>query len=211
MGFIFITLFAFRRKSRALAYAGGLFGLGYGSLISMGRIVQGAHFALDAIWSLGVILIVSTTLYYFILKIPRAGPILSFNPTMRQKCLMAAGAGTLVIIMALFFMTRRPFYEHYERPMGITSGVKSINILMNVEFQEKNLKYADIGDGEIIIEAQGFAFPNVDHELHLKKIKKGDTLNLYGNIRSEGYFSELNHSITLILPKSMKDKVHVRY
>ena len=211
MGFIFITLFAFRRKSKALAYAGGLFGMGYGALISMGRIVQGAHFALDAIWSLGVILIVSTTFYYFILKIPRAGPILSFNPTVRQKWLMAAGIGALVAVMGLFFLTKRPFYEHYEKPMGITSGIKSINILMNVEFQEKNLKFADIRDGKIIIDAQGFAFPNADQELRLKKIQKGDTLNIYGNIRSEGYFSELNHSITLILPKSMKDKIHVQY
>ena len=37
-------------------YAGGVFGLAYGTVIAAARIAQGAHFFTDCLWSLGVIL-----------------------------------------------------------------------------------------------------------------------------------------------------------
>jgi lipid A 4'-phosphatase len=70
MGFIFITLVFFRARSRALAYTGSAFGIISGGLLGAARIVQGGHFFSDVIWSLGMLLLVSGVLYYFVLRIP---------------------------------------------------------------------------------------------------------------------------------------------
>jgi lipid A 4'-phosphatase len=70
MGFIFTTLFFFRARWRALAYTGSTFGLVAGGLLGMARIVQGGHFLSDVFWSLGMLLLVSIVLYYFVLRIP---------------------------------------------------------------------------------------------------------------------------------------------
>lgn len=75
MGFIFITLFFFYRRSRALAIGGLIAGLAIGSLLSLVRILQGAHYLSDSIWSFGIILLTATWLYYFVLRIPISAPM----------------------------------------------------------------------------------------------------------------------------------------
>ena len=54
----------------ALAILGGTAGLGYGGLMSITRVVQGAHFAADTVWSLGIMALTAQVLYYFVLRIP---------------------------------------------------------------------------------------------------------------------------------------------
>jgi membrane-associated PAP2 superfamily phosphatase len=70
IAFVFIVLYGFQRRSPRLALIGGTAGLGYGGLMSITRVVQGAHFAADTVWSLGVMALTAQVLYYFVLRIP---------------------------------------------------------------------------------------------------------------------------------------------
>ena len=55
-GFSFIALyFAFRDHKRALAHTGMVLGLAHGLFNGAGRILQGAHFPSDVLWSFGVV------------------------------------------------------------------------------------------------------------------------------------------------------------
>ena len=85
MGFIFVSLIYFHRKSRSAAWIGGISGIVYGSVISAARVVQGAHFVTDCIWSLGVIWMVATISYYHVLRIPSAERKIPRQLTRRQK------------------------------------------------------------------------------------------------------------------------------
>jgi membrane-associated PAP2 superfamily phosphatase len=38
--------------------------------LSLARIVQGAHFVSDTLWSFGTMMLISGILYYFVLRIP---------------------------------------------------------------------------------------------------------------------------------------------
>jgi len=70
IAFLFVTLYGFRGRSRRLAIVGGTAGLGFGVLMSVTRVVQGAHFVADTVWSLGVMALTAQVLYYFLLRIP---------------------------------------------------------------------------------------------------------------------------------------------
>jgi membrane-associated PAP2 superfamily phosphatase len=62
MGFLFITLACFRSCFRGQALFGAAIGILYGSLIGLGRIVQGGHFFTDILFSLGIISVVAVAL-----------------------------------------------------------------------------------------------------------------------------------------------------
>lgn len=64
-GFFFLfPFFIFRRTAPRLAASLLLLGIGYGTLMGVGRMVRGAHFASDVIWSWGIMYITGLTLYY---------------------------------------------------------------------------------------------------------------------------------------------------
>jgi membrane-associated phospholipid phosphatase len=67
MGFLLITLACFRSCIRGQAIFGAAIGVQYGSLIGLGRIVQGGHFFTDVLYSLGVMSMVAIALNDLIL------------------------------------------------------------------------------------------------------------------------------------------------
>ena len=71
MGFLFFSLVAFRRKNAWIAVAGGATGAALGGLLGAARMLQGAHFLSDVLWSLGIVLMVIIVLYYFVLQVPK--------------------------------------------------------------------------------------------------------------------------------------------
>lgn len=70
MGFLFCSLMVFRRHNAWIAYTGGAVGLLLGGLLSAARMVQGGHFLSDTLWSMGILLMLPTALYFIVLKVP---------------------------------------------------------------------------------------------------------------------------------------------
>ncbi len=66
-GFAFFLLY---RKRKKWAYTALFLSIILGTIIGMGRIVQGKHFASDILWSAGMMYIVMAWLYYYALAIP---------------------------------------------------------------------------------------------------------------------------------------------
>ena len=65
MGFyLLVPYFLVRRRSRAQALAFVMLGLGYGSLVGLARMAQGAHFASDVLWALGLVYLTALALFY---------------------------------------------------------------------------------------------------------------------------------------------------
>jgi len=60
----------FWRHSRKFAILSLSLGLVFGILMSIARIAQGGHFITDAMWSLGVVWLTLTALYYFVYQPP---------------------------------------------------------------------------------------------------------------------------------------------
>jgi len=112
MGFVFIPLLFFRKTSK-IVFVGGIGGLCYGGLMSAARVVQGAHFFSDVMWSFGLTLLTATALYYLILKIPEKNTKPRQNTTKGIKFAWIIASLVFILLASESFFSRRPFYETY--------------------------------------------------------------------------------------------------
>jgi hypothetical protein len=210
MGFLFVTLIFFGDKSRFISLLGGGFGLIYGFLIGAGRMVQGAHFATDVIWSLGVILLVAVTFHYLVL--PRLDAFLD-TPDMsqRKKYLLGFGAAGLAVIITLAFLTRRPFYETYAKPLELKQSIHEVIVESNVEFEKKEVIFKENTNGKILIHAEGFGWIDISLRIIIQDRVEGKALRISSQVQPKGYFSELNHQINLFLPKALEKQIRIEF
>ena len=211
MGFLFVTLIFFYRKSRTVAYGGLAFGLIAGGLLSAARILQGAHYLSDNIWSLGIILLTATGLYYFALRIPlsRLKPSLPLsNP---KKILLGCFVAVLIAAMFFCFLTRRPYYNLYQRRFAVNSRLTQINVWINTPLEKKTVRFKDIDRGRMFLHSHGFGQPAANRAVQFANRVKGSALNIKAHITQRGFFAELDHQVELWLPKSIEKmaEVHV--
>ena len=208
MGYLFITLFYLRRKAPKIAITGGLFGLLYGSLVGICRVVQGAHFPSDVIWSLGIIFMVSDICNEWLKRLKNR---ISFENTSHpaRKKLVHGVVYLTAILIILGFLTRRPFFRVYDKALMLNPGTKELIIRTNVDFAGTKVIYTDQDAGRMEIQAQGFGFPNVSHICNIDILHDGNKYIISNIVEARGYYSELNHILAIYLPESFRDAVHV--
>lgn len=209
MGYVFVALLVFRRESKWVAYGGMGFGLIYGTLVGVGRIVQGAHFLTDVVASLCIIALTAIFLFH-ILPVWSEKKKASIGDKSRSRNLLPAiSMVMLALLITLFFMTRRPFFEIYDRTFSLT-GIDTIVLRSPVSFTQKHLHYTSGEAGRILIRAQGFGWVQAKHWIKVVLTPEGRALIITLEPRSSGYFSELNHEVDLRLPESGKERLKFR-
>lgn len=210
MGFVFVSLAAFRRQYGPLAFGGVAVGVGLGALLSAARMVQGAHFLSDAIWSFGIVGMVATAL---ILYLPGAGARTIEDDvrrmSSRRRTWITIGTVIAVVIIAGGFMTRRPFYKTRIYPLDLQAPIETIRIRMNTDPESVAIAYAEEPNGRLKVDAHGFGWMAFDYQLGFGTQQKETTLNISLHIEARSYFAELDHALTLILPVAVKDRVKV--
>jgi len=211
MGFLFVSLVYFHRKSVAIAWIGGIGGLAYGTLMSAARVVQGAHFTTDCIWSLGILWMVASVSYYFVLRIPAPAPETPRHLTRKQK--IGVGVfGTLVsAAIILVLLARQPFYETYYFHLGrIDPKIRELRVGLKNGFIRAHVRYNMLHPPLVLIHARGFAWTGAS-EKQGKTVAKisEDVYQAVYVMQKEGYFSELTHDIEVVLPGRYRDNLTV--
>jgi len=209
MGYIFVTLFFLRRHSPRLAYLGGAFGILYGVLVSVGRVVEGGHFPTDTVWSLGIILLVAGVSYYFILKIPDSDhrPDRPLSPARRR--LLLYGLPVILALLSAAFFTRRPFYETYVRTFPISPSTRILEVVTNASPDRFLVLYRPGSSGRIRVDASGFGWATASHGLLVEEDTSSSAKRIVLTVQPKGYFSEITHQIEVDLPEAVRDSVTV--
>jgi membrane-associated PAP2 superfamily phosphatase len=210
MGFLFVVLVYFRRRSTTVAILGGLGGLTYGGLVSVTRVIQGAHFVTDCIWSLGVLWLVATVLYYFILKIPA-------QPAKDPRSLLAKHKRRVVLLatvcavgIVLAFLTRRPYYETGYFYPQLTQDVREIHVALDCGAVKHTVRYSETAPLQILIHSRGFAWIGAaDTKAVKSEIMSGPLYQVVYKTEKRGYFSELIYEIEVVIPSSEKNRLTV--
>ncbi len=206
MGFIFIVLFySFRKKNKSIAYSCLIFSLIYGSYIGMARIAQGGHFLSDVIWSGGITYLIATLLYFDILKIPEAKRARSA----KKKLLVSVSKPVktfltlflLVISLSLLifiFLFAKPFYKQYRHPINVEKSFNHIILELTLEKTNVILQAGDFSNPlKLETTLQGYGFPEHKFSSNLQKTFKQDTLFLNYHLLTEGYFYEINKTVSI--------------
>jgi hypothetical protein len=210
MGFVFLSLIAFRGRSKMLAYGGISVGIILGGLLSAARVVQGAHFLSDTIWSLGVVWMAAVALDFYLPDIVadvssgRSPPLSHLRRT-----LITFGAIIAVIAISGGFMTRRPYYNTMTYPLDLSSTIEAVHIEINANPESLAVTYTNRKNGQLKVDAHGFGWMKFDYRMGFRSEAKDQTLNITIRIEAHSYFAELDHALTLILPEQYKDKVKV--
>lgn len=210
MGFSVITLVFLRRRSKKIAYAGLATGVVLGGLLSAARMVKGAHFPTDMIWSLGFVTMTATALYFCIQKIPARQPAAP-GPAMKtgKKIGVIMIVSLAAVLMTVAFMTRRPFYKTLEYQAPLAPEIKRIVIRMDSDPEHLAILPGNTDKATLLVHAHGFGWAWVDYEIKPDIESRSDTLTFTLDIEARSYFAELDHSIEVTLPAVRKDHMTV--
>lgn len=209
MGYSFLTLAVFWKRSRRLAWIGVLWGLFYGSLLGLARMVAGAHFPTDVLWSLGIVTMVNVILYYWVFQIPAFShyrPQNTVRPRNRRLAIKVAVAGLLIL---LAFLSRRPYFDSYVIPIKLTEDTRQLIIHDNMSFAKTDIHYLPEAQPRVVVNAQGFSFPFSKHTVQNRQQNAARTVHIYIEMKNKGYNAESNYSCEVILPMQFKDVLNV--
>jgi hypothetical protein len=200
MGYLFVTLFFLRRQAPRMAIAGGCFGLLYGTLVGMARMVQGAHFPTDVLWSLGLIWMTAIVLHYFLLPAltRRLTPFKKMRAAQRRS-LSLLFLVAVVVITALF-LTRRPYYKTFVFDLPLYVGVESLVLDTDLDLSRQVTAYGPWSVGKLRVHASGFGWVTARCEVMLIPVRRAQQLELRLEGRPRGYFSELSYELEWLLP-----------
>ncbi len=211
MGFVLLAMAGFHRRSKMLAVAGVAAGVVLGVLLSAARVVQGAHFVSDTIWSLGIVAMTVTILYTHLSPLSLNDQSAGERPaTGLRKVWTATVAVIAVLIMALGFLTRRPYYNTMVFPLVPASVPKAVHIRINAEPERIAVQYGNHPIGRLQVDAHGFGWLQFDYHMDFDTRLNGQSLEVYLKVDARSYFAELDHALSLSLPKNSGNKIEVR-
>ncbi len=202
MGFAFLSLAFWRRRAKAIAYAGLTTGVVLGGLLSAARLVKGAHFPTDMLWSLGIVLMTATVLYYFVLKIPVRSSELKKTGLAKkgQKAALILLICVAGMLIGGAFMTRRPFYKTTQYRVPLATEIQRMEIRINTDPEKLSVKTGEQGAATVLLHASGMGWAWVDYAVETDFHTRDRVLSVSLKIDARSYFAELDHSIEVILP-----------
>jgi lipid A 4'-phosphatase len=210
MGFVFLAMIGLRRQKKLLAVGGVAICIVLGVLLSAARIVQGAHFLSDTIWSLGIITITVTIFDAYLAPFAGAVQRNAGGPMSRSRRVWVTTAAVIgALLMAGGFLTRRPYYNTMVYPLAPISAVEVVRIRINTAPERVAVRYDDQPAGRLRIDAHGFGWLKFDYRMGFDARIVGRTLDVLLDVKARSYFAELDHALTLTLPRNAEHPMKV--
>lgn len=210
MGFVFLSMAGFYRQNKVAAVSGLAAGVVLGVLLSAARIAQGAHFLSDTIWSMGIVAMTVSILYAYFSPRSQEDRKDAGRPIVRSRRILITSAAIVgTLIMAGGFSTRRPFYETMVYPFEVVPDLEAVRIRINADPERVTVHYADQQMGRLQVDAHGFGWLKFDYHMDFNARQQGRSLYITLDVMARSYFAELEHALTLTLPRNIGDRVTV--
>jgi membrane-associated PAP2 superfamily phosphatase len=209
MGYLFVTLFFLRRQAPRTAIAGGCFGLLYGTLVGMARMVQGAHFPTDVLWSLGLIWMTAAVLHYFLLPTmtQRLTPFKEMRAGLRRSLSLLILVA--VVVVTTLFLTRRPYFKTFVFDLPLSVGIEALALDSDLDLSRQRTEYGPWAPGKLRVHASGFGWVTARCEVTLTPVRKAQRLELHLEGHPKGYFSELSYELEWLLPDATRGQLRL--
>lgn len=209
MGYLFVTLFFLRRQAPRVALLGGCFGIFYGSLVGMARMIQGAHFPTDVLWALGFIWMTAAACHYFLL--PAIGrwltPLKQMQPGQRRA--LSIVLLLAVVIVTALFLTRRPYFKTFTFDLPLAAGVQTLDLTSDLPLERQAVDYGARKKGRLRVHASGFGWVAARCRVTLSVQHRSDLLEVRIAGQPQGYFSELTYELEWLLPEGLEGRVEL--
>ncbi|MCD4813881.1 phosphatase PAP2 family protein [bacterium] len=179
VGFLLVSLyFIAQRKKVRMTWLG--VGLGYGMMMGIGRMTQGAHFASDILWSGGLTYLSAAMLHHVLL--PLSPSLLAApdpnTPPGKRKALAWTLLGVSLSLLTVFFMLATPYYKTWTGTATPMEGLTSLRLFLPGGKEEiRIIQIQQPAPIKIKAELSGFGFPDLDLKGAILTDRAGTTLN----------------------------------
>ncbi|MFH1415330.1 MAG: phosphatase PAP2 family protein [Elusimicrobiota bacterium] len=200
MGFYFLVPFFFLRKKKFSLSVGVLaLGTGYGTLMGIGRIIQGAHFASDVIWAGGMVYLTGAGIFYA-MRMDRdiywtgRKDINTTKKTVITGIISLLAAG---VIAGVLLAT--PYYKETTFLPGNRVEVETMKeLFIEIEEADIDVDYGDMFSVDRL--TRGFGLPGSSQK-RVWSTEETET-GLVGrfSLLMKGWFTEFNSSLAVIIP-----------
>lgn len=203
MGFVFLGMVGFWRQNRKLAAGGIALAVVLGGILAAARMVQGAHFLSDVIWSLGITTMTVSVLYAYLAPFSGAATDASPTPSSRSHNIFLTAAIAIgALVIAAGFFTRRPYHATKVYPLALEASINKVDVRINADTERVAVRYSDQPEaGKLQVDAHGFGWMNFDYHIGFNAHKGDHTLHVLLDVKARSYFAELDHTLILTLPQ----------
>ncbi|MDO9576290.1 MAG: phosphatase PAP2 family protein [Candidatus Cloacimonadales bacterium] len=207
MGFYLMTLFfIFRKRMDLTAHRALYLGIVFGCLIGMARMVQGGHFASDVLWAGGLVYLISAAAFYS-LKMDRS----IFVESTADKLPIKRNLLVMIIIAAAIALTLLILMsgsQSYTKTFSYKSYTNKLEL--KIEIERGDVEFIDGDSISINVDyvAHGFPWSKVKTKVRIKEFAEYQSIAL--NQRESGYFTEVDQTITVLLPDSLDYDISVK-
>ncbi|MEW6516190.1 MAG: phosphatase PAP2 family protein [candidate division FCPU426 bacterium] len=206
VGFLFASLYFVSRR-RTLRWGALGLGLGYGSLMGLARMAQGAHFASDVLWSGGVTYLTAAVLHHVVLPPapdPSAPAPASPPAAPGQKLLGWTLLAVSLSLLTAFFLLASPFHKTWSGSVEGSPDLTAVHIVLPGGTEEIRLDHAEQGPAVTAkIEMRGFGFPKLDLVGGFMESVQGTTLTATLNVRFNRITTERTGRIDIRVRSSL--------
>ncbi len=204
VGFILVALYFVKRSRRHRAAWLGI-GLGYGTLMGIGRMAQGAHFASDVLWSGGLTYLSAAMLHHVVLSNAKASPQDQISPPSRlRKGLAWIVLGVSVTLTTLFFLLATPFHKKWSGQVTGSPNLTAVRLQLPLNREEIRIIHAEqIPALRVRADLRGFGFPKLRLQGLLSTKTTGKTLTASLQLTFNRWITERKGKITFILRKDL--------
>lgn len=203
-----ILFYIFYRTRRRLAWFFWFGGMGFGIMLSIGRIAQGGHFTSDCIWALGLTQIVNALVYFRLeprieksRKLPAADHAV---PALKEKTGFAVLTLFFSSILWLGFLINHHFT--YFRVIHDKVPPKINRIVVEAPMEAEKVKLysnsnRNIGIDHLVL-GNGFPWSDVTTTTSSRVIDR--TMYYRIDVDRAGFFREYNGRVKLFIPENIE-------
>ena len=112
-----------------------------------------------------------------------------------------------MFVMTGLYITRRPFYQDYEKIFNLPLRAESLLLKTNLEKGRFELVPSYGKSPMIHLEGRGFALPDTNFRVDFSLPKSGDIPVIRLELKRNGYFSELETRVKLKLPENLINSI----
>ena len=197
LGFAFIAFWFLWRKRKPLWAKAALgFSLLLGSLLGIARMAAGGHFLSDVFWSLWIPLLSSIALYYFFFRKALESDVQPSQQSIWKNILYSL----IAFVILAYGLFNWPLQQNDHIQLEVSSKIS-----LKADKANLYLQYGEEGSKKIEIAHQvdGFGLPFSKQVLStvIEQNMKNSILHI--NLKSHGFFSELESKLTIKIPSSV--------
>ena len=125
----------------------------------------------------------------------------------KQQRRLFSGILLAMFVMTGLYITRRPFYQDFQKKFTLPLRAESLLLQTNLEKERFELEPSDGKSPMIHLEGRGFALPDTNFWVDFSLPKSGDIPVIRLELKQNGYFAELETRVKLKLPENLINSI----